>query len=224
MHGEGREGRASRTRIWGGVLALAVGSYVAGDAAHRLHMAAALAADWWPWVLLGLAALNLLRSAVPVGSFIGPLLLGAVALGGLAASGEVARETLTDRVVPCALVLMGTAILLSAGRGTRTTRVLSTGRVDIRQYPNGPLALRAVVGELRADLSGTGQAGVVLHVTAIVGHVRLSVPRDALVRIHDTGAVLTRIRAASEDRPAESGQVFDIHVLGVCGAVSVVGV
>ncbi|MER5385243.1 hypothetical protein ABT040_34080 [Streptomyces sp. NPDC002688] len=224
MHGDGQEGRTSRTRIWGGVLALAVGSYAAGDAAHRLHEAATLAADWWPWALLGLAALNLLRSAVPVGSLIGPLLLATLALGGLAASGGVARETLTDRVVPCALVLTGAALLLSAGRAARTTRVLSTGRVDIRQSSSDPLALRAVVGELRADLSRTGHAGVVLHVTAIVGHVRLSVPRDALVRIHDTGAVLTRIRAAAEGRPAKCGQVFDIHVLGVCGAVSVVGV
>ncbi|MFF1678250.1 hypothetical protein ACFVYG_19700 [Streptomyces sp. NPDC058256] len=224
MHGDGREGRTSRTRMWGGVLALAVGSYIAGDAAHRLHAAAAIAADWWPWALLGLAALNLLRSALPVGSLIGPLLLAAVALGGLAASGGVAHETLADRVVPCALALMGAALVLSAGRAAGTTRVLSTGRVDIRNSPSGPLALRAVIGELRADLSETGHAGVVLHVTAIGGHVRLTVPRDALVRIHDTGAVLTRIRAAPEVRPAESGQVFDIHVLGVCGAVSVVGV
>lgn len=224
MHGDEREGRTSRTRMWGGVLAVAVGCYAAGDSAHRLHAAAALAADWWPWALLGLAALNLLRSAVPVGSLIGPVLLTAVALAGLAASDGVARGTVADRVVPSALALAGAALLLSAGRSALTTRVLSTGRVNIRKSPSGPLALRAVVGELHADLSGTGHAGVVLHVTAIVGHVRLTVPRDALVRIYDTGAVLTRIRAAAEGEPAESGQVFDIHVLGVCGAVSVVGV
>lgn len=222
MDSDERSGRTSRRRAWGGAGAMALGCYLAGDAAHRLHVAVALAADWWPWLLLGLAALNLLRSTVQVGSLIGPLVLALIAFAGLAASGGVARDTVENRIVPCALALAGAGLLFSTSQTTPRTRVLSAGGIDLSDSPAERLVLRAIVGELRADLSGTTHDRAVVHVTAIVGHVRLTVPRNAVIRMYDTGAVLTHIRTASKSSPAPESQVFDVHVLGVCGAVSVV--
>lgn len=222
--GDERGRRASRARTWIGVAALAAGCYTVGDTADRARDAVEVAAAWWPWALLGLAALNILRSAVVTDALIGPLVLGAVALAGLAAG--LSGETVRDVIVPTGLAVIGAALVVSVGRDDRTTQwsgVLSTGRVLVPADAGTLLTVRAVLGELRADLTIVAAERVTVHVTAVAGHVRLTVPRVCPVQVHRTGAALTRVHDSGPQPPLEKGGLT-VHVLGLCGAVSIVRV
>ena len=218
-------GRASRVRIWVGLFAVAGGALLVGDPAQRGETALELVGRWWPWTLLALAGLNLLRSAVPVGSLIGPLALGAVGVVGLVAVHGLQAHLVRDQVAPALLVATGAALVLSSDRmGLRTswTRLLATGDVVVPPSVRCPVTLRAVLGELRADL-GEVRGQVEVNVTAIAGHVRLTVPRASTVQVNAQGALLTRLPTPPSEftrRPHSEGE-FTIHVLGVCGAVSI---
>ncbi|WP_369248730.1 hypothetical protein [Streptomyces sp. R41] len=224
--------RGHRSRLWFGLSVLAMGSFTVGDSAHRVRAAADWLVAWWPWLLLSLALLNLLRSAITPGSLIAPSLLTAVTLGGLAAAHGISAHTLADFVVPAALIVVGLALVLSSQRADsyRWTRVLATGRVRttdaLGSHTNCPqVILRAVAGELRADLTDSFLDGSLdVQVTAVAGHVHLTVPRDWPITVHTTGTLLTRVidtgpRAGSD---AEVAHEAELHLLGLCGAVSLV--
>ncbi|MCL8011772.1 hypothetical protein [Streptomyces sp. AS02] len=222
----GKEGgRASRVRIWVGILAVGTGALLAGDPAHRAHATLEWAARWWPWALLALASVNLLRSAVPAGSLIGPLFLGAVGLFGLIVSHGLDERLARDLLAPVLLAMAGAALVLSGahcGRRTSWTRLLATGDVVVPAGTVPPLTVRAVLGELRADLRQL-EDDVEVNVTAIAGHVRLTVPRTGEVRVHTPGALLTKValpESPPEELPRHEGE-FTVHVLGLCGSVSI---
>jgi hypothetical protein len=177
-------------------------------------------------VLLTLALLNLLRSVVPLGSLIGPLLLVGIALGGLVLTRGITTRTVQDLVIPAALALVGVALLLSVSRNlstSRWTRFLSTGRVVAPGKATELLTLRAIAGELRADLTAVRHdSSTTVHITAIAGHVHLVVPRTCRVRVHSTGALLSRITQLGPETLTSEPYEIVLHVLGVCGAVSIV--
>ncbi|GAA4068452.1 hypothetical protein [Streptomyces shaanxiensis] len=222
--------RASRIRTWLGLAAVAVGCYLVGDPAHRAGSALEFAAEWWPWALLGLAALNLLRAAIPPASLIGPLALAAVSTVALVAAGEISAHLVTALALPAALALSGALLIGTAapsGRGSRWSRTLTTGRVVIPAEASATLTLRAVLGELRADLTRKSAAKrTTVNVTAIAGHVRVAVPRDQWVKVNTSGALLTRIAETgpAPSEPPDPSTGFVIHVLGVCGSVGIVRV
>ncbi|MFD3931159.1 hypothetical protein [Streptomyces sp. NPDC058614] len=214
-------------------MAVATGSFLAGDALPPTHTALELAAKFWPWALLSLAALNVLRSVVSLGSLIGPGLLGAVACTALAFSHGVTTHTMLNMVAPIALVMVGVGLLHSSiptmDRG-RWTSFLTTLRaqapVEVGARTAHPLLVaRALAGELRMDLTASGTGGeVIVHATALLGHVHLSVPRTWSVKVHTTGAVLMRVTDTGpglQTDPGISAHVV-LHVLGACGAVTIV--
>jgi hypothetical protein len=227
-------GRGHRSRLWLGLTVLAAGSFAIGDSAHRVRAAADCLLAWWPWLLLALALLNLLRSAITPGSLIAPGLLAAVALGGLAVAHGISTRTLADFVAPAVLILVGLALLLSSreSESNRWTRILATGRVRttnaVGSRTENPLViLRAVAGELRADLTGSFLDGsLTVQVTAVAGHVHLTIPRDWPVTVRTAGTVLTRVsdmgprKGTNTDTTA--AREVGLHLLGLCGAVSVV--
>lgn len=221
-----------RSRLWLGLTVLAVGSFTVGDTAHRVRAAMDWLSAWWPWLLLALALLNLLRSAITAGSLIAPGLLAAVALGGLAAAHDISTHTLTDLVAPTALIFLGLALLLSSREkdSHRWTRVLATGRVRTTgtlgsRTGNRQVILRAIAGEVRADLTGSVLDGsLTVQVTAVVGHVHLTVPSDWPVTVRTAGTLLTLVsdtgpRASTED---DAAREVGLHLLGLVGAVSLV--
>lgn len=220
-----RGGRASQVRIWAGLAAVAIGSLLVGDATQRGAAAVELAGRWWPWALLALACVNLLRSAVPVGSLIGPLVLGAVGVIGLVAFHGADGRLVRDQLAPALLMATGAALVLSPSRGghrTSWTRLLATGDVVVSPSASRLYTLRAVLGELRADLC-EAQGEVEVNVTAIAGHVRLTIPRTSAVYVNAEGTLLTRVPPPSSEfgQQPRSERKFTIHVLGVCGAVSI---
>lgn len=122
-----------------------------------------------------------------------------------------------------------------AGRGERRghpnrTRALAGGRIlapetlgDRTRYPR--LTLRAVAGRLRADFTTTTLDGdVAVCVTAIAGHVQLTVPRSWPVAVRTAGMVLSRVTETGErDQVDLTGPgTIGLHLLGVCGAISLV--
>ncbi|GAA0328149.1 hypothetical protein ACKI1I_18650 [Streptomyces turgidiscabies] len=222
--------RASRFRVWAGIVVLGVGCFLAGDTARRASEALAFGARWWPWILLTVALLNLFGSAMPTGSYIGPLVLGAVALVGLAVSNSVGAQPLEDVALPGVLVVTGAGLALAASHDARTTswtRFLTSGQVTMPKGSRGTVTVRAVLGDLRADLTrASADDETTVHLTAVAGHVQVTVPRDRTVRVHTSGAVLTHIGETGVDpvEPAEHSRGFTIHVLGVCGAVGIVRV
>lgn len=229
----GVENRAARFRVWVGLVLLAVGCFVAGDAARRVGEALAFGAHWWPWILLTVAVLNLLRSAMPTGSYIGPLVLGAVALVGLAMSDSVGPQEVEDIGLPGILVIAGAGLALAASHDVRTTswsRFLTTGRVVLPKGAHGTVTVRAVLGDLRADLTqASPDDETTVRLTAIGGHVQVTVPKDRAVRVHSSGAVLTHVGETGADPvdppvSSDSAKGFTIHVVGVCGAVGIVRV
>lgn len=220
-------GRGLRLRAWLGILAVAVGSYLAGDPAQRTRIALDFAAHQWPWALACLAAVNLFHSAVPRGGFIGPAALSAIALAGLVTLHGPDHPALTQIVLPCALALCGTALVLGTVRADGNSawgRFLTTGRVVVPVHTPGTVTLRAVLGELRADLRHAETEGWrTVHVTAIAGHVHVTVPRECPVRMHTSGSFLTRVHETdpSPAEPPAPSTGLTIHVLGICGAVGV---
>ncbi|MET7776000.1 MULTISPECIES: hypothetical protein [Streptomyces] len=215
------------------MIALAVGCFLVGDTMHRARVALDAMAEWWPWTLLALALFNLLRSAVSVDSLIGPAVLAVAALCGLALSRGLDARAVQNLAVPLALAGSGAVLLVTAGerdRRTRWTRFLSTGRVQVPAQGSELLVFRAVCGELRADLRALRSGGpAAVHVTAVAGHVRLIVPRSWQVRVHASGALLTRVTeiGRSDEKLAAApgfGEEHEValHLLGVCGAISIV--
>ncbi|MFF4348132.1 hypothetical protein [Streptomyces sp. NPDC001530] len=155
-----------------------------------------------------------------------------MALGGLAAAHDNSTRTLADLVAPAALILVGLALLLSSREtdSHQWTRVLATGRVRTThtlgcRTDHSQVVLRAIAGELRADLTGSVLDGsLTVQVTAVAGHVHLTVPRDWPVTVRTAGTVLTRI---SDTGPhagtdADAAREVGLHLLGLVGAVSLV--
>ncbi|WP_431960195.1 hypothetical protein [Actinacidiphila sp. bgisy160] len=223
--------RGRRASPWLGLCALALGSFAAGDTLHRVRAAVEWAHVWWPWLLLVLAVLNLVRSFVAVSSLIAPGVLAGIALVGLAHGHAVSGRVLVNVVLPASVALVGVAMLLPFGgpEQGRWTRFLATGRIHgpgaIGERTRHPrLELRAVAGEIRADLTGSALDGdVTVHITAVAGHVHLTVPRSWPVTVRTTGMVLTRVTDSGprDAVDADSGGV-GLHLLGLGGAVSLV--
>jgi hypothetical protein len=225
VDGEGRRGASARSRILVGSAALALGCFLVGDAGHRAEEAAEAVAAWWPWALLALAALNLLRSMVAVNSLIGPAVLAVAALCGLAVAHGLDGRTVQDFGFPLVLVGFGIALLGAARHEsprTRWSRFLSTGRVRVPASGGELLALRAVCGELQADLAATRAAAPrAVHLTAVAGHIRLFVPRSWQIRVHRSGALLTRVVETGPAVRSESTDQVELHLLGICGAITI---
>jgi hypothetical protein len=225
-------GRGHRSRMWFGLTALATGCFTIGDGVHRIRGAADWAATWWPWLLLALALLNLLRTVIGVSSLIAPGLLAVVAVSGLALAHGISGRTLANLIIPAALVLVGLALLFPFRTAHRHqwTRVLATGRVRTTdtvgsRTENPQVVLRAIAGELRADLTGSFLDGsLTVQVTAVGGHVHLTVPRGWLVTIRSAGTVLTRVTDTGPRDTATKAADDEVglHLLGLCGAVSLV--
>jgi hypothetical protein len=201
-----------------------VGMFLVGDTARRLDLAWTLVVQWWPWALLGLAAVNLVRSFLRLESLLAPGLLAAVAVVVIAMRQGVAGLVVIDYLVPAVLVVIGAALLLSISSrgGLSWTRVLMTGTVDAPAAVTGVLRPRVILGELRANLAVVepGDRTVTMNVTAIFGHVRIEVPRDWKVELHAEGSLLTSVRDRRPN-PAHAVATLRLHVLGIGGVVTI---
>ncbi|USX52482.1 hypothetical protein [Lentzea sp. HUAS12] len=218
--------RELRARIWFGLPLIAIGAFMVGDTARRLGQAWTFVGRYWPWILLGLACLNLVRSLFHVESLLAPGLLGVVALTALALRAEVASSVVLDWLLPLLVVLAGVSLLSSVGARVRRslTRVLSTGRVDLDGVLPEVLRPRAVLGDVRVDLTNADEAAtdVEVELTAVFGVVRLVVPKTWRVELQGQGVLLSRVSSSGpREEPKDGTPTLLLHVMGFCGFVSV---
>lgn len=217
--------RERRARSWLGLLLIGTGAFLAGDTVERLQLAWAFVERWWPWALLGLAFINLARSILRIESVLAPGLLAAVAAIVLALRHGIATHTVLDIALPLALTFAGAALLLSIGAKSEKswTRVLMTGRVAPTDPVTGVLRPRAVLGEVRVNLTTLKEPSgeLTVHATAVLGHVHFEIPSAWHVVVDAEGAVLTSLRD-SKDNGDESGRHVRLSILGFCGIVTVV--
>ncbi|MFD8495703.1 hypothetical protein [Amycolatopsis sp. NPDC059657] len=206
-----------KAKIWIGLPLAVAGGYLLGDTTARLRLAGEVLGTWWPWALLALAAVNLLRSTLRLESLLAPSVLAFAAVLGLALRDGVAARTLLDIVIPAVIAVTGMLLLLSAGSGLAAswTRILTTGRVVARS--SDVLQPRAILGELKADLSLLDTPPSAVRVTAVFGHVHLTIPDGWRVDLHSAGAPLTPIRGLIGTGETE----IRLRVLGFCGIVTV---
>ena len=218
--------RDTRFRLWLGIAAVGIGSFIAGDASHRLNVALDAVIAWWPWALLGLAAVNLLRSLIQPESLYGPALPAAIGLLGIGIAHAVAGSTALDVLFPAACVRLGGLLLLSVGARDRQrmTRILTTG------WAQGPkeilddttLHMRAIAGELHVDLRPSLlEADLQAEITAICGHVSIDIPRNWTVTTDPPGMLLTRIVDNGPRHEQDEDYRLNVRILGFCGAVTI---
>lgn len=215
-----RSGRELKARIWLGLSLVVIGMFLLGDTVARLRLAGDFLAAWWPWALVALAAANVLRSMLQLESLLAPGLLAFVALVALGVREGIAAATLVDFTVPAVIALTGVVLLSSVGSwlSRSWTRILVTGQVVAPGVVSGGLRPRVILGELRADLSALTTPPKDLQVTAVFGHMHLTVPAAWQLNLHATGALLTSIRGLIGTGPPE----VELRVQGFCGVVSVV--
>ncbi|HEX6342568.1 hypothetical protein [Umezawaea sp.] len=215
--------RDLRTRTWLGVVMVVGAAFLIGDPASRLSAAWRFLDRWWPFLLLGLAVLNVVRALVPSEFLLAPGLIALV--GGIALAVRQDALTTLEVVVPIVVALAGTTLLLLIGPGPSWTRVFTSGRVDLDRAPAGVLRPRAIVGQVRANLitfDAPQKSDLVVEATAVLGHVRLVVPANQPVVLVDPGGVWSKIvDPGPYDRIDPKGPAIRLHVLAVAGIVSV---
>jgi hypothetical protein len=216
----GRAVREHRARIWLGLALVVVGTFLIGDTAHRWERAWDLVGQWWPWALLGLAAVNLAVSLMRLESVLAPGLLAFIGLVALAIRHGFAGNTVIDFALPAMVAFAGAVLLLSSGAaaGTSWTRVLVTGRVEAPEQVHSPLRPRAILGEVKANLTTVRSRGPSIWVTVVFGHVHLVVPKTWNVTLNRDGALIVSIRDPS---PSGNDREASLRVMGFCGVVSV---
>lgn len=210
----------SRTRQkWLSVLLISAGAFLAW---YALHGDDRWVAAGWPWLLLAMAVVNLARSALTFGSLIAPSVLTAAACGGLMIKADAASVP-AMLIIACLIVLGGLGLL----RPGAWTRIMVTGRVRVSAPPVRLVVLRAVAGELRADFTHAALGNTLtVRVTALAGHVHITVPRSWPVMVLSAGTALTRFTDTGGTEEVSSGSTgyLALHLLGLGGAISLVRV
>jgi hypothetical protein len=199
-------------------LGLAVaGSYFALDPAARAEALLNGLRQWWPFLLLGLAGLNLLRSVIDTPSLLAPAALTAVAAVALAGIGA----PFWDRLVaggPLLVAGIGVGMVVAAmGTPARVVSVLWTRRSYAKHRPlPARTELVCVAGELRHDLRSASIAGTETLVARLVlGYVVVVIPSGWRCHLANTPPRSIRISERGAVPPA--GPTIALEVSGGVG-------
>ncbi|WP_406122934.1 hypothetical protein [Streptomyces sp. NBC_00989] len=237
-----------RVRTALGLLAVVVGTtwLLGGPQTLRSGARGALVAA--PYLLMAFAAILIVRTALPKGAALGPLvLLVGGGLWALAGQGGLS-DVWQSRVVPLAVIALGALIALSRSGGIADDVVIPIRRYGSLFVPahakllpseNGVrrIVVRAVFGSLRVDLSEAvfpqddEERGVLYaDVTVLFGRVEFVLGEDCAVvvarEIHTFGTslaervpVFANLRAYGRRRPSALGRRLEISLVGIGGAV-----
>ena len=218
--------RNGGARLWLGVGALVLGSYLIGDAGQRWRLLWSIVEHRWPWAVLGLAAFSFFRLWVRVESLVVPGVLALIALFGLGLGGRAQwGHLIRDTIGPAALIVGGVAMLLSLRLPSRPDQhrwigVLVSGGRKAPEQVTGILRARVFFGEMHLDLTTIEQAdeGIVLFVTVVSGVLFLRVPLDREIKLHGEGALLTGFVEPATAKSSDPNPI-ELHLLSFCGLV-----
>jgi hypothetical protein len=187
-----------------------------------------------PWVLLGVALANILRSTLPAGVLAGPALLSAGALAAFAARDQLWTGLTTPQVVAGLLLVAAWGLLrLSSPVSTPTVALLWVTRRRLRVAPSRVVVVAVFgVGSVNlSDIMGPPPKKIVCIVVG--GRVEVRVPANWYVTAASPVRVW-RVQVADEGpRDADVGPssggplpssalsapVITVRLLGVVGAV-----
>lgn len=217
-----------RVRLWAGLAILGAGSYLIGGADQRLELAGSLLRNWWPWILLALAAINLGRTILRATSLVAPSLIAIVALIGLLMRRSGISSNIENFYIPGALVVAGALLALSYGdsRSNRWVRVLTSARVRIHDQLPPEITAWAIAGELRLDLAGASldTQEVTIAIKAILGHVHIDIPRSWPTHLpadpRSDHLILTKIEDIGVRSQQDGDHGVTLRLSGFCGAIT----
>jgi hypothetical protein len=178
----------------------------------------------WPYLALGLAAANLVRTLLSEGRWIAPGVLSAVGGAALLARSPVEVATFAEHVLVPALLLAG--IFVVAGGGSHSTSRKWVAALFTRTFiPEGearsPLVAVACLAELRLDLTQlVWEPDCVVAASVFFGRIRISLPQDLSLDLADGGFMVQVVESGT--RRYHNSPLALVEVRGLLGRIDVV--
>jgi hypothetical protein len=199
---------AARLRmVAAALLAAAAGSLSVGGW-HALSSAFNLVWRYAAWLLLGLAAVNLLRAVVPRGALIGPAVLAAGSAGAFVGQHGWPARMSVPAAAAAGLALLALVIVAATPPSQgRTTAIGWVVRRTVRGSTASAMTVVAVLGVVGLDLTGAAApaGGIRLRCFVLGGRIELRVLARADVRLSpDSTTSLVRVFDVGAE-PATSG-------------------
>jgi hypothetical protein len=225
-----------------GLAAMAIGLILLLEGVPGLRLAADLAIEWAPLLLVALGLVGLFRALAPTAAWAGPVLLIAAGLTWLAFRIDLTNSLNVVKLLAAVLIASGTLLALMRPTphersGSRSAMaLLLPGMLRLEDAPERIVA-RAVLGQLTVDLTpmATKEGNATeVDVRIFVGRVLLIVPKSWRVeagRLHATYRIklngTVEISGATEavNRTRVTGDattVLCLHILGAVGSVDLV--
>ncbi len=208
-------------KVWIGVAGLIAVSFFAFDPAGRFQVAWSKLSTAAPYLLVALATLNLLRSAVrSTAALIGPAVLVLVAVA-LKFRSSVDFGNIGDLLLLIGLILAVALVVSALPQGLTRARVLWTGEARPPLRIEGRVYAIAILGELRLNLSRAALAGrPTLIVLTLGGRVVVDIPREWSVVARPPQPTLLRIQERGRRDPAATGGPdIEVRMIGAGGSL-----
>lgn len=200
----------------------AAGAAAAASTPGRVTHAVLTAMGWWPYALVLLCLVNIVRLTVPPGGLYGPALLGAVALSALVGL----RLTLRQWFVAGPLIVAGVGLLLgmtvpSSPPDRRTWALAWVVRRQLSGTLPARMAVLVLLGSAEVDLTAAVcTSKVECNVTMGMARLKLVVPAALFVELESaaTGGIrILESGTAATGDPSRPKLV--VHLLGLFGVV-----
>lgn len=179
---------------------------------------------WWPWALLGLALLIVVRSTLRLESVFVPGLIASIGGLGLAVKYGLTAKVLVDVLVPASLVGGGIALLFAkTGKTPQSwTKFLWSGRVYAPEAAREPLRPRVFLGDIRVDMTTVRpeELDVTIDATMVLGHIHFDIPKDWFVTLKDS-TLASRILDKRRNGNEGDSTLLVLNVLGFGGIVTI---
>jgi Cell wall-active antibiotics response 4TMS YvqF len=212
------------------MLLVGVGAVLLVDELGGLDKARVLLIDWWPLLVIAVGLVKLGRSTSRPWAVWGPLFVVLVGVGLLLWRLEAIPPTVADLLLPVLLLALGPVIAFAGtpeddtGQGWVRQRAV-LGR---KQYVSTADSFRygkfsAWFGHLELDLrqAHCHDNGADLVLTAVCGHVHVSVPDEWRIEVRPSVGVGARsgklLRRQGDGDSARSRERISVHRLEVLG-------
>jgi hypothetical protein len=209
-----------------GLALVVISSFLLLDPNNRIAELLGLLEGVWPWLLLGLAGLNLLRSITPTGAFIGPLAVAGVALVGLLPSLDVHGPTIANIVVPLVTLAVGAALLLrgsATNKVAKWTTILATVSRRHEEAVPGTINAHCWMGELRVDLrQAEWDEASTLNVVVVLGRVAVEVPVTLPIVLDDAGILVAVQESGFRAISTTDARLLRLTPKGLLGRVDII--
>lgn len=206
-----------------GLVLTSLGSFFILAPAERFRALATGADRNWPYLLLALAALNIFRAVLPNGRWIAPAVLGTAGTLGLLEQSGLDLPQRALGLLPAFVVVAGvTSVVTGLGKaGEGPIIALLWSRIVGLDAAASRISVHAYLADLTADLTQVSWSGDLwLRAVALLGVVRIRVPNDVSVLLHDGGFLLGLYETGPRRDPCSATLHLDVG--GALGWIEVI--